>query len=326
MRTSISWLLLVAVLMAGAGMAQADEAVASRVNALKSRLLSMGHGFYSQAEWDDILGQLSALATRAEAGRDATSLIEIRLLQALVHGDVRKEYEAARSILEEVKSRYGQQDLSVVRRVYGELAETYSRLGDQAALDKLIEEFKQSPAFDAEPYAVSGGWGPADPVTLVRPGAGTTGSTTLTAMESKKSLARLATGRPFPDFQVRDRSGATISLADFRGKPVLIDFWVRKWHPWEQRLPYLIDVYNRYREQGFEVLGICLDKDTEGVDRYLADKGVPWRQVVGDDELARGLGLFGTATSFLLDGQGAILGRDLTEANLVQAIKDALEE
>ena len=318
--------LAMVVLVTVAGTVRAEDDVEARLNTVRSQLLSMGHGYYPQSEWDDLLGELDALGTQAEAAGDPASVVEVRVLQALVYSDIRKEYDTARKILESAKAQYGQNKLPAVRRVYGELAEVYSRQGDEVALEQLIVDFEASPAYDAEPYSTLGGWGPADPIVMHRPaaGAGAKGSTTVTAMKSKRALAQMAPGNPFPDFDLTDRDGNQVRLSDYQGGPVLIDFWVSKWHPWERRLPYLIDTYRSYHAQGFDVLGICLDRDTQGVDQYLAQKGVPWRQVVGQDSFPRQLGLYGVATSFLVDGQGQIIGRDLSAADLVEAIKGAL--
>lgn len=291
---------------------------------IQSRLKALGHGYHSQAEWDTVLQEIDRLASQAGQEGQTAQLIELNVLQAMVYGDMRKDYHRAQSILEATKDRYGHLDLPEVRRVYGRLAETYARLGDVQAVNALIKEFEKSPAYDPEFYTFSGGHGPTDPVLLTRPSAYAKDSITVTAMESQRAKAKLATGTLFPDLQGTDLRGRRVRLWDYRGHVTLVDFWVRNWYPWERQLPHLLQTYHDYHSKGFEIIGICLDRDTAGLSDYLGRQNIPWRQIAGDRELPKQYGVYGEATSFLLDENGVIIGCDLTGSDLVEAIKSAL--
>jgi peroxiredoxin len=66
-------------------------------------------------------------------------------------------------------------------------------------------------------------------------------------------------GKPAPDFTLRDLAGHPVSLADYRGKAVLINFWATWCAPCQVEMPWFIALQQKYASQGFTVLGI--DKD-----------------------------------------------------------------
>jgi peroxiredoxin len=66
-------------------------------------------------------------------------------------------------------------------------------------------------------------------------------------------------GKPAPDFTLRDLAGHPVSLADYRGKAVLINFWATWCAPCQIEMPWFIALQQKYASQGFTVLGI--DKD-----------------------------------------------------------------
>lgn len=55
-----------------------------------------------------------------------------------------------------------------------------------------------------------------------------------------------------------DSQGQTVSLSDYRGKVVLVDFWSPGWTPWQRDLEYQRSLYRRYQPVGLEVLGVAL--------------------------------------------------------------------
>ena len=94
--------------------------------------------------------------------------------------------------------------------------------------------------------------------------------------------------------------------------------------PWRQHLPYLVDTYKRYRQQGFEIVGVALSPDSPELDSFIRRHGMTWRNVVGDRRLPSRYGIFGEATSFLLDRDGIIIGRNLRGAELTRALVESL--
>src|SRR5208283_3016508 len=66
-------------------------------------------------------------------------------------------------------------------------------------------------------------------------------------------------GKPAPAFALEDLNGKKVSLASYRGKAVLVNFWATWCAPCKIEMPWLIELRNRYAAQGFEVLGISAD-------------------------------------------------------------------
>jgi hypothetical protein len=293
-------------------------------NALLSKLQSMGHGSYTEAEWQDVFTQIEDIAGRADAAGDVGEVIEINLVKAMVYSDMQRDYSAALAVLQDMRSRYEPSGSTAMRKIYIKQADVCGKLGDEDAVRKVIAEFKASPYYDPETYPFTGGKGPNDPLEMVRPTASGADSLSVTAMEVARTHAQFAEGGYFPTFNVVDRNGVVHELADYRGKVVLLDFWVRDWTPWKRDLPNQASAYARHHQAGFEILGFCLERDPVDLDAYLAANKMAWPQVTDSTALPARLGIFGEAANYLLDQNGVIIGRNLRGADLTEAVKSAL--
>jgi thiol-disulfide isomerase/thioredoxin len=87
---------------------------------------------------------------------------------------------------------------------------------------------------------------------------------------------------PIP-LDVPDIDDDRVSLDKYRGRVVLIDFWAISCIPCVKELPHLVEVYNKYHNDGFEIISICLDSaDKTTLDelrRWISDKGMKWRHI-----------------------------------------------
>ncbi|HEX4048619.1 MAG TPA: TlpA disulfide reductase family protein [Elusimicrobiota bacterium] len=115
---------------------------------------------------------------------------------------------------------------------------------------------------------------------------------------------------PAPDFALKDLSGATVRLSDYRGRTVLLDFWATWCAPCKQSIPRYIDMLKRLRSKGFEVIGIAEDDNPPVVRAYALAHGMDY-PVLADSgtELFRKYGGQSLPTCYLIDDQGAIRGR-----------------
>lgn len=140
---------------------------------------------------------------------------------------------------------------------------------------------------------------------------------------------KLVPGAQFPDFQAKDLAGKPISVANYRGKIVLVDFWATWCMPCQMQLPYVMKAYDQFHDRGFEVIGITLDEDEHRFKGFLQDRKMTWPQVYEgkgfeDNSLTRKYGVMGIPTTFLIDPEGKILARDLHGDELVSALAKAL--
>ncbi|MGO8927390.1 MAG: TlpA family protein disulfide reductase [Limisphaerales bacterium] len=145
---------------------------------------------------------------------------------------------------------------------------------------------------------------------------------------AKKIQSGLAEGTKFPDFSEKDTAGKALSIANYKGKVVLLDFWATWCGPCVHELPNVIKTYDTYHKQGFEIIGISLDKDQEKLASFTKEKNMTWVQyfdgLVWQNKLAVKYGVNSIPATYLLDGQGTIIGKDLRGEALDQAVAKAV--
>jgi thiol-disulfide isomerase/thioredoxin len=81
-------------------------------------------------------------------------------------------------------------------------------------------------------------------------------------LESRARMARSTA----PDFSLKDANGRAVRLSDHRGRVVLLNFWAIWRGPCQIEVPWFVEFENRYRAQGFTVLGVSMDKDAGGIE------------------------------------------------------------
>lgn len=127
----------------------------------------------------------------------------------------------------------------------------------------------------------------------------------------------LKIGDHYANFTQADPSGKKISVSDFNGKVILIDFWASWCGPCRKENPELVKSYQLYKGKGFEVLGVSIDRESEKADWIDAIKkdGLKWANVSelnGDRNTAALMyGISGIPDNFLINKQGIIVARNL---------------
>lgn len=122
--------------------------------------------------------------------------------------------------------------------------------------------------------------------------------------------------------------GATIDIKQFRGKVVCVFFWDTNSKLCLEDLPQLKSLYDTYHAQGFDIIGVNLDPAKAAVGPYLTQNGVKWPQIHEPGGLesapARGFGIISLPTMFIVDGEGKVLSRSATAAELKTTLADSL--
>ncbi len=120
----------------------------------------------------------------------------------------------------------------------------------------------------------------------------------------------IAEGHAFPSLEFASLSGEQVNLANFKGKAVLIDFWATWCGPCLRAMPDLIETYSEYHDQGFEIIGISLDKNQSLLEKYMQDKGITWQQYYDglgwSNKMAKRFGVRGIPHIVLIDKNGAV--------------------
>jgi thiol-disulfide isomerase/thioredoxin len=116
-------------------------------------------------------------------------------------------------------------------------------------------------------------------------------------------------GSQAPGFELADLSGKKVTLADFKGKVVILDFWATWCGPCREEIPDFVKLQAKYKGQGLEIVGLSLDDGGEGVVRPFAEKhNVNYTMLLANPETAdRYGGVVGIPTTFVLDRQGRIV-------------------
>ncbi len=78
-------------------------------------------------------------------------------------------------------------------------------------------------------------------------------------------------GSHAPDFTGKDLNGNTVKLSDLKGKVVLLDFWASWCVPCKKSMPHLIELYNKYKDTNFTIIGVNVDTDMKKVEEFEGD-------------------------------------------------------
>ncbi len=114
-----------------------------------------------------------------------------------------------------------------------------------------------------------------------------------------------------PDFSLNNMQGEVVSLSDFRGKVVILDFWATWCPPCKAEIPDFIELYSQYADQGLEIIGISLDQgDLSVVPAFVESYKVQYPMLYYKDEVIMDYGgIRSIPTTFIIDREGKIVDK-----------------
>lgn len=110
-----------------------------------------------------------------------------------------------------------------------------------------------------------------------------------------------------PDFRLKNLDGQFVTLSEFRGKPVLINFWASWCQPCREEMPYLQQVYDEWTSKGLVLLTIDMGETPAAINKFFAENNLSLPVLLDTDkEVGREYGITGVPETFLIDKNGII--------------------
>ncbi len=122
-------------------------------------------------------------------------------------------------------------------------------------------------------------------------------------------------GKHAPLFTLKDTQGTNVSLSDFKGKVVLINFWSIWCGPCKAEMPSLNNLYKALKDKGFAVLAISTDSSEKAVRSFVAERRIFFPVLMDKDQTVYSdkYAVLGLPMSFLIDRNGVVVGRVVGE-------------
>ena len=124
--------------------------------------------------------------------------------------------------------------------------------------------------------------------------------------------SEVAIGKPAPAFKVAGLGGQTVSLSDYKGKTVLVNFWATWCVDCREEIPVLDALYKRHKASGFEIVAPSVDVDgRKAVVPFMAQFNPSYTVALADPRTAEAYGVRALPTTFLIGPDGVVIKKYL---------------
>lgn len=147
---------------------------------------------------------------------------------------------------------------------------------------------------------------------------------------AQQTTESVGVGKEAPEIDLKDPEGKNIKLSSLKGKVVLVDFWASWCGPCRMEMPNVVAAYKKYKDKGFTIYSVSLDKDATAWKNAITSLGMIWTNHVSDlkwwqCEAALRYGVQGIPAAFLLDKNGVIVATNLRGDALDKKIAELIQ-
>ena len=138
-----------------------------------------------------------------------------------------------------------------------------------------------------------------------------------------------AVGMPAPEITMSSPDGKSISLSSLKGKIVMVDFWASWCKPCRAENPFIVSLYKKYKDKGFDIFSVSIDHDKNAWIEAIKKDNLSWKNHVSDlggwqSPVVKLYGFNGIPFTVLLDKEGNIAAKNLRGPELEEKLKELL--
>ena len=120
-----------------------------------------------------------------------------------------------------------------------------------------------------------------------------------------------------PDFSLPDLTGQSLNLSSYRGKVVLLDFWATWCDPCREEIPHIVELQNKYGDQGLQIIGVSMDDGPEPVRDFYQSFKMNYPVVMGNAKMGELYGgVLGLPITFLIGRDDRICSKHVGAADI----------
>lgn len=144
-------------------------------------------------------------------------------------------------------------------------------------------------------------------------------------------------GNILPDLTLNDPEGNPISISEFSGNIVFVDFWASWCRPCRRENPVVVEAYNNFKDkdfknaEGFTIISVSLDKNKDQWVKAIQDDGMMWEEHVSDlqgwrSPAAKKFNVRAIPMNYLINQDGVIIAKNLRGYQLAETLKNLVTE